>query len=216
MFKFLIGPERETAKVFVLHKDIVARESAPLDVLMNGGMSEAREGCVWLRDVDEETFQHFIQYLYAGRYQLPQPGIDKSVHCDEDIDLKAPVSFGGNGPWHTTPAYISCTRSYAFSPDKFDMPCLKEEAWGNFFDDIAFRSFYPERAGDMIELVQYVFKHTRDSDREKLRIMMTDAVIHLFEKLVDSPRFIDLFAEVPEFAKLFVKQLPKSGVLKVR
>lgn len=42
------------------------------------------------------------------------------------------------------------------------------------------RNFYPKRNGDIIEVVNYAFKHTRDSDIENLRLVVTDSVIHVF------------------------------------
>jgi len=84
-FKFLVGPEK---RPFVIHAALVAHYSKPLDVLVNGKMSEAIEGCAYLDDVDEDTFVRFGQYLYTGDY---------SEAGQEDLS-DYPVVFGDVAP----------------------------------------------------------------------------------------------------------------------
>jgi hypothetical protein len=62
-FKFIVN-----GKTAYIHKALVARVSKPLDRLMNGHMSEAQLGEAELKEVDEETFARFCQWLYAGAY----------------------------------------------------------------------------------------------------------------------------------------------------
>ena len=56
LFKFLVGPEN---KSFMIHATLVAHHSKPLDKLINGGMSEAIDGCALLGEVDGDTFACF-------------------------------------------------------------------------------------------------------------------------------------------------------------
>ncbi|KAK0391205.1 hypothetical protein NLU13_0706 [Sarocladium strictum] len=77
-FTFIVGPEK---KEFHIHRDVVARISEPLNVLVNGNMTEAAEGKVEWPDVDEETFIRFSQYAYTGEYVEAEPRI-----IDEDSD----------------------------------------------------------------------------------------------------------------------------------
>jgi hypothetical protein len=68
-FQFIIGCSR---KSFTLHSALVAHHSAPLRVLMEGDMNEAKQGHAELDDVDEETFIWFCEYVYSGNY-TPAP-----------------------------------------------------------------------------------------------------------------------------------------------
>lgn len=64
-FKFLVGSNK---KPFTVHSALIAHHSKPLDVLVNGDMLEAKEGCAFLEDIDEGTFLLFSQYAYTGDY----------------------------------------------------------------------------------------------------------------------------------------------------
>lgn len=55
------------------HAALVAHHSKPLGVLVNGDMSEAREGCALLEGIDEDTFVRFCQYAYTGDYVAADP-----------------------------------------------------------------------------------------------------------------------------------------------
>lgn len=52
-----------------LHNCLVARQSKTLDTMMNGHMSEAKDGYATLDDVDPKVFAHFSQWLYTGKYE---------------------------------------------------------------------------------------------------------------------------------------------------
>ena len=43
-------------------------------------MSEAKESCAWLEDVDESTFIRFSQYVYTGDYIAANPEILRESH----------------------------------------------------------------------------------------------------------------------------------------
>jgi hypothetical protein len=64
-FRFLIGPSKKTIYV---HAGLVAQHSSSLGALVNGPMTEAREKCAFLEDIDEDTFMRFIEYLYTDNY----------------------------------------------------------------------------------------------------------------------------------------------------
>ncbi|KAI9762719.1 MAG: hypothetical protein M1840_001186 [Geoglossum simile] len=101
-FKFLVGPEN---KPFMVHAALVSHHSRPLDVLMNGEMLEAREGCACLEDVDEETFVRFSQYLYTGDYSAttPDPPATNPHHPPRRLSEVFPVielePFQPGGPY---------------------------------------------------------------------------------------------------------------------
>ena len=71
-FRFLVGSDR---KLFMVHSALIAHHSEPLGILVNGSMSEAKEGCATLEDVDERTFLRFSQYAYTGDYTAADPDI---------------------------------------------------------------------------------------------------------------------------------------------
>jgi len=58
----------------MLPKALVAHQSTTLNCLVNGEMSEARDGFAKLDDVDEATFARFGQWLYTGKYEVHDLG----------------------------------------------------------------------------------------------------------------------------------------------
>jgi len=68
-FKFIVGPEHKSVTV---HAALVADHSAPLAVLINGPMCEAKDGIATLDDIDEQTFVRFCEYAYMGDYTSAQ------------------------------------------------------------------------------------------------------------------------------------------------
>ncbi|KAM5347236.1 hypothetical protein ACJ41O_010241 [Fusarium nematophilum] len=81
MIKFVVGPGE---KVSFIHKDLVARQSRALDVLVNGPMVEAQEGCVRWKDVDEETFNRFFRFMYTGDYAGAKPTLRDGLRAEEE------------------------------------------------------------------------------------------------------------------------------------
>jgi len=68
-FRFLVGPDRKKNSALIPH------HPKPLVVLVNGNMSETKEGYGLLQDVDERTFVRSSQYAYIGDYIAPDPDI---------------------------------------------------------------------------------------------------------------------------------------------
>ena len=62
-FKFIVED-----KALYIHAGLVSLHSKPLDRMINGPMSEAREGTAKLEDIDAKTFTRFIQWAYNGFY----------------------------------------------------------------------------------------------------------------------------------------------------
>ncbi|KAI9886656.1 MAG: uracil DNA glycosylase [Watsoniomyces obsoletus] len=71
-FRFLVGKEK---KAFTIHTALLAHHSDPLNALVNGPMSEAKDGCALLKDVDEDTFVRFAEFAYRGDYTAGDPEI---------------------------------------------------------------------------------------------------------------------------------------------
>lgn len=71
-FRFLVGSNK---RVFTVHAGLISHHSKSLGDLINGGMSEANQGCASLEDVEESTFVRFSQYGYTGDYIAADPEI---------------------------------------------------------------------------------------------------------------------------------------------
>lgn len=69
-FTFVVGPDQ---KEHTIHSALVARQSAALNALINGRMKESIERRVIWKDVDEEAFIRFSQYVYTGDYDEAKP-----------------------------------------------------------------------------------------------------------------------------------------------
>jgi hypothetical protein len=69
-FTFLAVPDK---RIFTVHSALVAHDSNPLNVLVNGSMLEAKERCATLQETDEATFVRFSQYAYTGDYDAADP-----------------------------------------------------------------------------------------------------------------------------------------------
>lgn len=67
LIKFIVGEKKAE---YTLHSYLVARQSPALDILINGEMKEAKEGCVNWEGVEEQAFLCFSQYIYIGQYDV--------------------------------------------------------------------------------------------------------------------------------------------------
>ena len=55
-----------------MHAALIAECSKPLDRMINGHLSEAKQGSATLEDVDEGTFIRFIRWAYNKDYPAPE------------------------------------------------------------------------------------------------------------------------------------------------
>ncbi|KAI4232082.1 MAG: hypothetical protein L6R40_007515 [Gallowayella cf. fulva] len=62
-FKFIVD-----SNPYYIHAKLVSRHSPPLDRMINGQMAEAQKGFAVLEEVDEGTFERFIEWAYKGYY----------------------------------------------------------------------------------------------------------------------------------------------------
>jgi hypothetical protein len=56
----------------MVHEEAIANQSAALNSLMRGKMSESTAGVAAWIDVDEATFVRFAQFAYTGDYSVPK------------------------------------------------------------------------------------------------------------------------------------------------
>ncbi|KAH8126068.1 hypothetical protein FP744_10005018 [Trichoderma asperellum] len=69
-FTFVVGPDE---KEHTIHSALVAHQSAALSVLINGGMKESIERRAIWKEISEEVFIDFSQYVYTGDYDGAKP-----------------------------------------------------------------------------------------------------------------------------------------------
>ncbi|KAL9033704.1 MAG: hypothetical protein Q9180_005805 [Flavoplaca navasiana] len=79
-FKFIVE-----GRAFYLHAALVSHYSKPLDVLMNGEMSEAQKGSATIEDVEEDTFGRFAEWLNKG-YYTPKEAFTHPVVNDGEAE----------------------------------------------------------------------------------------------------------------------------------
>lgn len=96
-FRFLVGSNK---RLFTVHAAAITHHSKPLGVLVNGDMSEAKESCAWLEDVDESTFIRFSQYAYTGDYIAADPEIllDSSTIANIPSNSNEPGAVASEKP----------------------------------------------------------------------------------------------------------------------
>lgn len=68
VIKFVVGKEE---KEMMMHTVLVAEQSRALRSLVNGPMKEAQNNTVIWKDINEQTFALFAEFVYTGRYTLP-------------------------------------------------------------------------------------------------------------------------------------------------
>ncbi|CCE32468.1 uncharacterized protein CPUR_06328 [Claviceps purpurea 20.1] len=64
---FVVGEDK---REFLLHSDLVKRESEALGKIIDASFAEGRKGYVVLRDDDVEIISAFAQFIYTGYYHL--------------------------------------------------------------------------------------------------------------------------------------------------
>ena len=105
-FKFIVDGEP-----LYIHADLVSLHSKPLDRMMNGTMTEAREGFATLEDVDEGTFVRFIEWAHKGYYTaanfstaISSPPAPTSQGVEEAVPTPQEYVLGLESPIHEEPA----------------------------------------------------------------------------------------------------------------
>lgn len=68
VIKFVVGKQE---KEMMMHTILVAEQSRALKSLVNGPMKEAQNNTVIWKDINEQTFALFAEFVYTGRYTLP-------------------------------------------------------------------------------------------------------------------------------------------------
>lgn len=74
-----------------VHADAIAKQSAPLDTLINGPMKEAESGVAEWKDVEEATFIRFCQFAYTGDYKTPEHELQPEAKSEGSKSIKRKV-----------------------------------------------------------------------------------------------------------------------------
>lgn len=69
--KVLIGPEEQ---IFIIHTDIVCAKSRFFKAACSDRWKEGQEECVRLPNVEPETFQCYVDWMYGGIFVAEGPG----------------------------------------------------------------------------------------------------------------------------------------------
>lgn len=274
-FKFIVD-----GNALYIHAELVSQNSKPLDRMINGHMSEAREGFAVIEDVDEGTFVRFIQWAYngyygAGEFKIDSPRPDSApleekvasgAHLEEPAsaadapypeeppeysiveiieeseihsqswtssgdrkksgmkEKKRPRSsrirqllkerFINRQPTvrqqaisicpprpnqasneNYTEVFLSHARVYVFA-DQYDIQLLKALALDELHGTLQNFYLYPERSGDIIALLRYVYTKTGETvELEDIRTILTRYIGFEMDMLMEDKGFRDLMME---------------------
>ncbi|KAI4227192.1 MAG: hypothetical protein L6R40_008221 [Gallowayella cf. fulva] len=96
-FKFIVN-----SNPYYIHAKLVSRHSPPLDRMINGQMAEAQKGFAVLDEVDEGTFERFIEWAYKGYYTAadfelktsspPSPASSSNEECETTEWMQEPLA----------------------------------------------------------------------------------------------------------------------------
>ena len=95
--------------------------------------------------------------------------------------------------------FLSHARLYVFA-EMYDIQPLKSRALNELHATLAIFTLYPQRTGDIITLLRYVYTNTSKPKEgvEDLRTLMTHYMGFEMDVLMDDPSFGDLMIEDPE------------------
>lgn len=95
-FKFVVN-----GNPYYIHAQLVSRHSDPLDRMINGQMAEAQKGFAILEEVDEGTFERFMEWAYKGYYTAadfnlkasspPAPISSNKEECETTESIQEPL-----------------------------------------------------------------------------------------------------------------------------
>lgn len=233
-FKFPIGSDR---KNFTVYRTPVARHLVPLEKLMNGKMSEAKEGRAYLKDVDEHTFVRFAEYVYTGSYQpatskfetntnaarfpyicnkvwgAPKPNSKKGKLWDAFENRKYECAFSLAPVINLqhedfTDVFLSHAQLYVFA-DRYDINRLKELCLCNLHGTLVQFTLYDKRVDDIIELIRYTYLNTADrqNSAEGLRSLVIHYAACVVEDLAKNPDFLTLPEEIGDAGRDLVAKM---------
>ncbi|KAI1089561.1 hypothetical protein F5B19DRAFT_504524 [Rostrohypoxylon terebratum] len=115
-FKFIVGPNK---KEFLVHADVFARLSGPLNALINGKFTEAERGYTTWDDVAEGTFKRFAQFAYSGDYDSIKPKHSSEPEIEEkatSVGIDPQVAQAGS----ISPPFLQLNLSPGVGPKQDD------------------------------------------------------------------------------------------------
>lgn len=189
-------------KRFHVHAGILARQSGPLQSVTTGGWKESTEKTINLLDWDGDTVARFVDFLYIGDYQVPDPGplsdVEESGRASvQPSEGRSPLT----GLKPPEPSYgnhlLAHAKVYALAQYKA-LEALKALAFRRL--DAALLSVYTIKPGHhvlakyVIELLGYVYSHTDSlaSSKEPMRELVLNYAAWSFPVLRTSAGIAEL------------------------
>lgn len=178
---------------------------------MTDNAAQGSEPSLSLPTVDEETFSHFVEFVYTGRYTEPAPAIDKSAYRkyeeNNNNSNNQPLNPEGgprnNKRWHDyTAVYLLHSKLYVLAK-RHAIAALMPLTLDRLGDLRVDTKFYPERAGDLVAYARFAFTNTNDED-DALRKKAAARAAWELKHLGKNPGFKQLVREIPAFAEQFV------------
>ncbi|KAI2621173.1 hypothetical protein GGR54DRAFT_91300 [Hypoxylon sp. NC1633] len=94
-FRFRVGPEK---KEFMMHAELVAGMSKPLQALVKGDWEEGKTGLAEMPELDVGTFVQFCEYAYTGDYKPAPPEVKIGDSFDQTPESPEPLPYDAEPP----------------------------------------------------------------------------------------------------------------------
>ncbi|KAG6031427.1 hypothetical protein E4U19_008065 [Claviceps sp. Clav32 group G5] len=215
---FVVGEDK---REFLLHSDLVKRESEALGEIIATSFAEGRKGYVVLRDDGVETFSAFAQFIYTGYYHLSfdmsapdsaKESHDKGVHGNNAARFRRPH----NGLWRRFiqrnhhEDHEDLTDSYLLAPYGASRSEINDlDDYSELFISHArifvFAQYYDVEAlmdliHDILALIRYCYEQPGLKRLKKMVAMYSAAVVNSQIQEVVVEDFEDLLKERGDFA----------------
>ena len=174
------------------------------------GKSSAFQSCA----VDEDTRTTSSWQQRSPKTTLKESFIELKFAVLETHLPAPPPRSNGDSSEDYTEVFLSHARLYVFA-EKYDIQPLKALAIQQLHQTLAIYTLYPERVGDIVELLRYVSANTAEAaedGNEELRAMLVHYIGFEMDTLVKAPEFKELLLEdegalLGDFLKMVGKRI---------
>lgn len=175
-------------------------------------------------DVDtEEAHKKSVDKKAAPRIVSPSTFMRSSPRADLKSSFADKVKHDGttildqptnqNCEKNLTERFLCHARLYVFA-EKYDIAALKTLALQQLRATLANFTLYPNRTGDIIALLRYIYNNTNESKKgvEDLRTVMTEYIGYGMDPLIEDEEFGMLLVEeggdmMKDFLKMVAKRI---------
>ena len=146
--------------------------------------------------VEEPTASPVFRQQRSPKVTLKESFIELKFAVLEIHPLSLPPRSNRDSCEDYTEVFLSHARLYVFA-EKYEIQPLKVMAIQQLHQTLAIYTLYPERVGDIVELLRYVYANTAEADdgTEELRAMLVHYVGYEMDILVKAPEFKELLLE---------------------